>query len=154
MKKLLVIPLVLILAAGTVQSLEASRSSHGSFGLGVQIGEPTGLTGKFWVGGNSAVDATVGWNLHNDWLEAQAGYLFNFPFPVNAGSLYGYAGVGGSIRIWGGDPGGLRLAGRIPFGIDFIYNPVSIYAELDPLIVVIPGTYLDIGGGLGFRFYF
>ena len=50
--------------------------------------------------------------------------------------------------------GGVTFSGRIPLGLEFIYDPVSFYAELDPLITLIPGTDFDIGGGIGFRFYF
>lgn len=152
MKKAVIVSTVLLLGAGV-----AVQAGHGSVGLGIQVGEPTGLTAKFWLDRSSAIDVTMGWNIIHDWAVIQAGYLYHFPLSVQSGNLYAYVGAGGLMGVWDGGPddnGGLYLAGRIPLGLEFIYDPISFYAELDPLIELIPATDFDIGGGLGFRFYF
>jgi hypothetical protein len=160
MKRTLMISALLLIAlAGIAQ---AAHASHGNVGLGIQLGEPTGITAKFWLDRTSAIDATVGWNLISDRFTLQAGYLYHFPLDIPTGSLAAYVGVGG---LMGGgsyrldhpnypSEAYIYLAGRIPLGLEFIYNPISFYAEVDPLVVLIPATGFGIGGGLGFRFYF
>lgn len=134
----------------------AFGQAHGNVGLGIQLGEPSGITGKFWLGSQSAVDATVGWNLITDRIVLQAGYLHHFPLSVRTGSLAAYVGIGGLMGSWDYEPFGqeIYLAARVPLGLEFIYEPVSFYAEVDPLVALIPATDFDIGGGIGFRFYF
>jgi hypothetical protein len=125
MKRTLMISALLLIAlAGIAQ---AAHASHGNVGLGIQLG-----------------------------------YLYHFPLDIPTGSLAAYVGVGG---LMGGgsyrldhpnypSEAYIYLAGRIPLGLEFIYNPISFYAEVDPLVVLIPATGFGIGGGLGFRFYF
>ncbi|TKJ43751.1 hypothetical protein CEE36_03430 [candidate division TA06 bacterium B3_TA06] len=159
MKRILMISMLLLIAlAGAAQ---AAHASHGDVGIGLQLGEPTGITGKFWLGGNNAVDATIGWNIISDRFTLQAGYLYHFPLDVPTGALAAYVGVGGLLGGGGYHPDHphypeayILLAGRIPLGLEYIYSPVSFYAELDPLIVLLPEVKLGFGGGIGFRFYF
>lgn len=148
---------IFLLAIGFTGTVYASHSSHGDIGLGIQLGEPSGLTGKFWIGGNNAIDATIGWNLISDWFILQAGYLYNFPLPVTTGALGVYVGVGGIVGGFAGTDvhdGSLYIAARIPVGLEYIYSPISFYGEIDPLVSLIPATDFGLGGGLGFRFYF
>jgi hypothetical protein len=49
---LFAITVIMILTSGTVYA-EGSND----FGLGIILGEPTGLSGKLWISGRSAVDA-------------------------------------------------------------------------------------------------
>jgi hypothetical protein len=154
MKRILILAIVL-----TTGMVGIAQASHGDVGLGIQAGIdiPTGLTAKFWLDQTSAIDAAVGWNLIHDRISMSAGYLYHFPLSVRSGDLFVYVGVGGILGIWGDDSrdnGDLRLSGRIPVGLEFIYDPISFYGELDPIIDLIPATDIDIGGGIGFRFYF
>lgn len=160
MKRTLMISALLLIALAV--AAQAAHASHGDVGIGLQLGEPTGITAKFWLDRTSAIDATVGWNIISDRFTLQAGYLFHFPLDVPTGSLAAYVGVGGLLG--GGsyrpdhphypDEAFIYLAGRIPLGLEYIYNPVSFYAEVDPLIVLLPAVGLGFGGGIGFRFYF
>ena len=155
MKKTLMISALLLI--GLTVTAQAARAGHGDVGLGVQLGEPTGITAKFWLDRTSAIDATVGWNIISDRFTLQAGYLYHFPLDVPTGSLAAYVGAGGLMGARGdGHPedGDMFLAGRIPLGLEYIYDPISFYAEVDPLIELLPETKPRLGGGLGFRFYF
>lgn len=78
MKRLVVASVIMLtVLSGTL------LASHGNVGLGVQFGEPSGITAKFWLAGQSAIDLTVGWNLIVDYLGIQAGYLYHFPVPIS-----------------------------------------------------------------------
>ncbi|MBN2380164.1 hypothetical protein JXM67_10240 [candidate division WOR-3 bacterium] len=153
MKRTLIVALLVAGLAGT-----ALAASRGDVGIGIEIGLPTGLSGKFWVGSNSAVDVLVGWDFDQKWLYAHAGYLFHFPVSVSSGYLAPYLGVGGYFALdparEGPTAGDIALGGRIPLGLEYIYKPVGFFAEISPLIVIVPNTNFDFGGGVGFRFYF
>jgi hypothetical protein len=151
MKRVLVLSVILM-----VGILGVAQAGHGNVGIGIQLGEPTGITAKFWLDRSSAIDATIGWNFISEWIALQGGYLYHFPLIVRSGNLYAYVGVGARLDAWssaGGDDN-FRFAGRIPVGIEYIYNPISFYGELDPLVRLYPTLNFDLGGGLGFRFYF
>jgi len=160
MKRMLMISGLLLI--GLTGAAQAAHAGHGDVGLGIQLGEPTGITAKFWLNRTGAVDLTVGWDLIANRFAVQAGYLYHFPLDVPTGSLAAYVGVGGLLG--GGsyrpdhpnypDEAYILLAGRIPLGLEYIYSPISFYAELDPLIKLLPETKPRLGGGLGFRFYF
>jgi hypothetical protein len=151
MKRALVLSVILM-----VGIVGVAQAGHGNVGIGIQLGEPTGLTGKFWIGSVDALDLTIGWNFISEWIAVQGGYLYHFPLIVRTGDLYAYVGAGARLDAWssvGGDDN-FRLAGRIPVGIEYIYHPISFYGELDPLVRLYPALDFDLGGGLGFRFYF
>lgn len=153
-----VIALVLLIAPGVMVA------RHGSTGIGLQIGEPTGLSGKFWLSSRNAIDVVLGWNVISDRFIIQAGYLWHFPQPVTSGDFALYVGVG---ALAGGGtfrpdhpnyPGEsyVFLGGRVPLGLEYIFAgaPIGLYAELDPIVRLLPGVGLGIGGGIGCRFYF
>jgi hypothetical protein len=136
----------------------AVPTDHEDIGVGVILGIPTGLSGKFWFSDRSAIDAAVGWNFETQYFAFQAGYLYNFPLDVPSGFLAAYVGAGGLLELASPsderviDP--LYVSGRIPIGLEYIYQPVGFCAELDPLLVLYPGIGFEFGGGIGFRFYF
>lgn len=149
--------IVLVLLTAVPLAVWAARGGHGSTGIGLQLGEPTALSAKFWVGSRNAIDAALGWNLVANKFTFQAGYLWHFPQAVSSGSFALYVGVGGII---GGGSNrntgeGEALAGvRVPLGLEYIYRAFGFYAQLDPRVNLLPGIGLGLGGGIGFRYYF
>lgn len=150
MKRLVIVSVIMLsVFSGTLLA-------YGNVGLGIQAGyvEPTGITAKFWIGGQSAIDMAVGWSLsyYNGYLAAQAGYLYHFPIPLSgSGSLAPYLGIGGLMGIANDY---LGLAARIPLGLEFTYAPIGVYVQLDPLLNLIPATNFGLAAGIGIRFYF
>lgn len=137
----------------------AAPADHGNIGVGVILGLPTGLSGKFWFSDRSAIDAAVGWNFEDRWFAAQSGYLFHFPIEgVSSGFLAAHLGAGGLVEaVPQSDErpiDKLYVSGRVPIGLEYIYDPISFFVELDPLLVFYPGIGFGFGGGIGFRFYF
>ncbi len=61
---LYVIILVMLILSST------ASAKNGNFGLGVIIGEPTGISGKLWLNNKHAVDGAVAWSTgkNNDFL--------------------------------------------------------------------------------------
>ena len=54
-------PVVLLILAAILLCGTASAQDSG-FGLGVILGEPTGISGKLWLGGKTAIDGATAWS--------------------------------------------------------------------------------------------
>lgn len=149
MKKIILIAATIILLTNLCHS-----QSHG-FGLGIVLGEPTGISAKLWTGSANAFDFAAAWSFKGDGhLLLQADYVWHSfdLIRVSSGRLPLYYGIGGRV-ILADDP---LLGIRIPLGLNYQFSsaPVDIFAEIAPILDLIPSTDFDLGGGLGVRFWF
>lgn len=152
-------------ALAVVAALAAPAAAEGGpFGLGLILGEPTGLSAKLFLDKRHAVDAALDFSLVDDRLEVHADYLFHFT-PVLRGELprghllIPYVGIGGFIGVWERDrdkDDDAVLGVRIPVGLAWIPKgaPIDVFLELAPGISLLPETDPDIGAGLGVRWFF
>ncbi len=146
--------LAVLLLAGLIWCANAQAQNSG-LGLGVLIGEPTGISAKLWLTGTGAVDAAAAWSTRgNNSLHLHADYLHHFfgLFPVTQGKLPLYVGAGGRIRF-AGNP---KFGARVPVGLAYLFPtiPVDIFLEIAPIVDLAPDTGFDINGGIGARYYF
>ncbi len=138
-----------------VQSAEA-QTSGGPFGLGVILGEPTGITAKLFLGGvENALDLHLTWDFTDDAFAIFSDYLFHFqPWssPSTGLDLPMYVGIGGSVAF----RKDVRVGARIPVGLAMHFQnaPVEIFLEIVPGLRLVPNTTFDLGGGIGVRYYF
>jgi len=161
----------------TVRSTGASTEvGYGrTFGLGFMVGDPTGLTGKLWVGRTNAIDfglgfwgygpdACAGRGLPCDRFGYHAGtvnadYLWQSNIVRGRAQLDWHIGAGGRSIWYGGCAGDcFALAARMPVGLDLMFaNPamLELFVELAPTLYFVP-TLADLGveGAFGARFYF
>ena len=141
--------LVQILVVSVVMSLSATYA-QGNFGIGIILGEPTGLSAKLYTGSSTAFDFAAAWSFKGDGnLLIQADYVWHSSL---AKELALYYGIGGRV-IFQNDP----LVGvRIPIGLDYRFSsaPIDIFVELVPILDLIPSTNFNLGGGIGIRFWF
>jgi hypothetical protein len=126
-----------------------------AFGIGVLLGEPTGLSAKVRLGETSAIDAAAAWSfLDEGSFYFHADYLFHFPdvFTVDPGELPLYVGAGGKIALRE-DP---FVGVRIPVGVAYEFEtvPLDVFFEVAPGVGLFPETSVDVGGGIGIRYYF
>jgi hypothetical protein len=80
----------------------ALTAQQGGFGLGVMLGEPTGISAKLWLGRTTALDGVVAWAFVNNLaISVHADYLFHFfdVFSVKEGTIPLYVGIGGMVSI-------------------------------------------------------
>jgi len=124
-------------------------------GLGIVLGEPTGLSIKSWTGRTTAFDVAVAWSLGRDGsLHIHADHLIHdFDlFKTRRGRLPVYYGIGGRIRF----EDKTRVGVRLPVGMCYIFEnaPFDIFVELGPVFDVVPRTEVTVAGFLGFRYYF
>jgi hypothetical protein len=147
------IALVVLLVGMT--SLPFASAETEPFGLGVLLGEPTGISAKARLDEVSAIDAAVAWSFVDEGsFYFHADYLYHFTDVLHAypGDLPLYVGVGGKVSLRE-DP----LVGvRVPFGIAYEFDPapLDVFLEVAPGVGLFPETSLNIGGGIGIRYYF
>lgn len=147
-------PIALFILAVLFLSSPALAQESG-FGAGIILGEPTGLSFKYWVSSRTGLDFGAAWSfgredsfhLHGDFL------IHNFNlFKVKKGKLSLYYGIGGRIKVENRN----RIGVRIPVGIVYLIKkaPIDIFFELAPLLDLAPATEFGLNGGVGLRYYF
>jgi hypothetical protein len=148
-----------VLLCGMIRTGWAGPSQPGTardFGVGAIVGDPTGLTAKYWFTNTRAVDMALAWDLSgdDDRMEIHADHLWHFDLNMNRmqGRLPLYVGLGGRL-LTGHDA---RLGVRIPFGISYLFAqvPIELFGEIAPLLDVTPDSDTSVNGGVGVRFYF
>ena len=126
------------------------------FGVGVILGEPTGLSFKQWVSDQTAIDAAAAWSfgeenafhVHLDYLIHTGGR----PDP-EVGRIFFYFGIGGRLKA---EEEQGRIGARIPLGVayEFDESPVDVFFEIAPILDLAPETELRVNGGFGVRYFF
>jgi hypothetical protein len=134
----------------------AAEPAGGAWELGVILGEPTGISAKYWMSRTNALDFGAAWSFEGDGqFHFHCDYLFhNYEFfEVDPGSLPIYFGIGGRIRF---DEDDSRLGLRIVLGAEYLTDayPMSIFFEIAPIVDFVPETEAGINGGLGIRYVF
>jgi len=127
----------------------------GGFGLGIMLGEPTGISLKSWLSKTNAWDGGIAWGfgeggalyIHGDYLW----HKFNF-IPVDEGNLPLYYGIGG--RVLFADKSHLGVRGVVGLDYMFARAPVDIFLEIAPIFDLIPGTDFTVNGAIGVRYFF
>ena len=142
--------LLLILVASSIL-----HAQDKGFGIGVVLGEPTGISGKGWVSEKNAIGGGLAWSFRRTGsIHVHADYLWHFLHAIHSPSRFvPYAGPG--VRIGGGRGGGvfgIRIVGGIGFWPPD--SPLDIFAELAPIVDLAPATELSFNGGIGIRFFF
>lgn len=150
----LFIALFLFLVASTL-SVQA-QDMDGKLGAGLMIGEPTGISLKYWQNEQNAIAGGLAWSLGQyDAIHLHADYLWhNYSVfdEVDEGVLPLYYGIGGRIILAENES---VLGVRVPVGMNYIFEeaPVGLFLELAPTVNLAPSTDFDIGGALGIRIH-
>lgn len=133
-----------------------------TFGLGFIIGEPTGLSLKYWLDDEHAVDGAAAWSSsENDSFQLHADYLIHNYELLNADDLPVYYGLGARLKFKDHDGRGRNrndaiFGIRIPLGVTYLFDdaPLDLFFELVPVLDIAPDVDLDINAAIGLRFYF
>jgi hypothetical protein len=145
------------------------KNPGGAFGLGIILGEPSGLSAKYWIGEANAADAGMAWSFVNQSVAFHADYLYHLRGVIVLGDssdIPPFAGIGGYLRInrsnyvdpQGGDalPDPVEVGVRIPLGLCYRFSqvPIELSLELVPALELFPATTFKLQGGLAVRYYF
>ncbi len=124
----------------------------GNTELGIILGEPTGISLKFWQSQSTAIDAAVAWSFgRNESLHLHASYLVHNNLDVDSGTLYFFYGIGARALLRD-DP---NFGARIPVGLQYIFpsTRLSMFFEVAPIMDLIPATSFGVSGGIGVRYF-
>lgn len=168
--------LSVVLAAVTCASLAASApaaaedgAEKGSLGLGLIIGEPTGISGKLYLQDDQAIQAALGFTFVTGGFHAHADYVFH-PWILeerDAFTLPAYVGPG--VRVLQHKGGrdaddDFRIGPRAVAGLlfDFKEIPLDVFVEVAGIVELrfgsnddaVNGLGVALNGGLGARYYF
>ena len=132
-----------------------ANGNGGKLGVGVMLGEPTGISIKSWNNSRSAFDVGAAWSFagNNDAIHLHGDYLLHSWLNVEKGDLAFYYGIGARVVL--SDPDA-KAGVRVPFGLNYIIpdSRVDVFVEAVPILNLTPNTGFDGNGALGIRYYF
>ena len=131
-------------------------AQKGDAGAGITLGNPTGLSAKYWTGENTAVAGTIGYQISGiNHLLLNADFLWH---------PWSFDSEGDLVRIFLGPGAGLGFLSdisvsiRTAAGASYMFSglPLEAHVELNPALQLIgPGDLkVYLGGYLGVRWYF
>jgi hypothetical protein len=124
-------------------------------GLGIIVGEPTGISFKYWTGSTTAFDAALAWSFTDESaFHIHGDYLFHNMrlISVPEGMLPFYYGIGARIKT----ANKTKLGIRVPLGLTYLFQsaPIDIFLEIVPILDLTPKTDFAINAALGARYFF
>lgn len=155
-----------ILAVAVAAVLGATaRPAQAEVGVGIFLGQPTGLDVKIGLQRRSALDIVVGWDDFDDDRGrdgyAHVTYLINLGVARGSSVLIPFRlGIGGAVYGSGNEFDEVNLAVRAPFEVGFRFRrtPLEIYLEAAIKLTVLDDNdnndNIDGDGGVGLRVYF
>lgn len=154
MKKKLFLVCLFIIISFLIKTTHAQEKG---FGMGVMLGEPTGLSGKYWTSDENALNFGLGYSFtsHDSRVNLHVDYLFHLFDEIKAPEIFViYYGAG--VRIKTVENSDNTFGVRGVAGIDwFIHNaPIDVFFEMAPVFKLIPKTALDLDAGIGVRYFF
>jgi len=185
MRKHTLITLSIALASVLAVSTATAEPLHSRsrFGLGLELGAPSGLEGKYFLGGMVAIQGGLGvmrdnwYYRYHDGLHLHAEVVWH-PVVLHRSSTVTiplHVGVGARIldldgtcwdgRNWVPCSNDTFVGVRAPFGVSFLFGrvPMDVFVELALVIDVLHldnGPYMNtydragLDGTVGGRFYF
>ena len=136
-----------------------------NFSLGLSLGQPSGLTGKYQFSENMAVDAGLaysffwglsGYYINTDLLYIQSDLidLGERYIPVYAGVGVGYLGVAHLQQF-----GAYVISARVPLGVYYPFNingkmNIEAFLEFVPAFNITPITNFNVSASIGARYVF
>jgi hypothetical protein len=150
LKKIKLFSIILLLLF--VSMAKAQRSG---MGLGLIVGEPTGISFKYWTGSTTAFDAALAWSFVDEGaFHIHGDYIFHNMrlISIPEGLLPFYYGIGARIKT----ADETKLGVRVPLGLAYLFQnaPVDIFLEVVPILDLIPETDFGINAAIGARYFF
>lgn len=145
-----------------------TQAQSNKFGLGVMIGEPTGLSSKWWTSNTNAFAFGVGWSVqgyrlngfsskydNSTRIHIHVDYLWHsFNVIKSSHEFPLFYGIGGRINSETETSGAFSVRGV--FGIAWLprSTPLDIFLEVVPTLSLIRSTGFGIDAAIGARYFF
>lgn len=156
------------MALGLFLLSQVSVAQERTFGLGIIIGEPTGISAKLWTSNDNAFDFGLGWSVGGDRIGRYGGtytggnrvhmhmdYLWHAFNAIHSSERFPlYYGIGGRLNSGGGYQSSFAVRGVL--GIAWLprETPIDVFLEIAPSLQLTPSTGFGIDAGLGARYFF
>ena len=136
----------------------------GTFGIGIIVGEPTGICGKLYIKDDQAIQAAVGGALIGGGIQVHADYVFHPIILQTRDSFVLATFIGPGVRFIQYSNGrdasfvalGLRATGGLLF--DFKNVPLDAFLEVAGVFEFAfedgEGAGIALNAGAGVRYYF
>jgi len=153
---------------GILSNISFAQST--GVGAGLILGEPTGISAKFWTSNVNAFDIAIGWSSSGEWervgnvfyynsgpnfLHIHADYLWHDFGVIKSQERFPlYYGIGFHYDEGDGLPIAFGVRGVL--GIDWMPRtvPLDVFVEFAPVLYLTPGLGFGIDAGIGTRFFF
>ena len=149
-------------------TVQESIAQERKFGLGIILGEPSGLSAKLWTSDRNAFAFSLGWSIGGDRIGKYDGYytggsrihvhmdyLWHAFDGIHSEERFPlYYGIGGRINSGAGYNSSVAVRGV--FGIAWLprETPIDIFLEIVPSLQLTSSTGFAIDAGLGARYFF
>jgi hypothetical protein len=143
-----------------------SARTQGKFGVGVIIGEPTGVAWKYRISGVNALDGAIGLSpgdrvrFHVDYLwEKHSFEEEHLLLHYGAGAVVGaggsqYLGFGrGDTYVLVQKDLGFAVRGVVGLTYEIPRSPFDAFLEIAPLLILTPDSGMGIDAAVGVRVY-
>jgi len=143
--------LSVIAAALLMTTTLQAQPDDGSVGVGLQLGQPSGLSIGVYKPDGLGLDVLAAWDL-NDFLYLNAHGVFSSgdgsPFRL-------FYGPGAYVGLYerGNGEDQVRVGVSATGGLSAFLGPFEIYARVTPRLRLLESTDVAIGGGLGLRLF-
>jgi hypothetical protein len=162
--RLLVLIIVLVLEFHFNFFAQAHVPAHSrsTWGLGLMIGDPSGVSARKWLSKERALDFGLAYSF-NEYVVLMADYKWIFRDWIedefDTDHFHPTIGVGMSLSALDQsvtEEDSFYLGVRIPLGVEWVIpdTRVGVFIELTPLLQIVSSTEVDIMGTLGARYYF
>ena len=129
-----------------------------NYGVGLVVGDPFGVSLKFWQDKDIAYAGVLSWSsgfkfhVNLDMLFHDYEMLANSK--KREESLILYYGFGALLRIANDES--FIIGGKLPVGIEYMFeaSPFDIFIEVSPALLLTPEMKLSFFGGIGARLTF
>lgn len=136
----------------SVCSVGVMAQDKNETGIGILLGEPSGINGQFFWSKRSAVDVTAAWSF-KDWLFVAADYQ-RYDYLMNLPREWKWTyGFGGYLTLPESEDGTFGF--RLPVGLryHFPHSDIATWAEIAPALELIPDTSPQLQLGIGLTYW-
>jgi hypothetical protein len=164
-----VVALAAATGAASAEELTDDGAEKGSLGVGIIIGEPTGVCAKLYLADDRALQAAIGATFVSGGFQAHADYVLHPWILEERDGFTMPAYVGGGVRAMQHAAGrdgdsDFRIGPRAVAGLlfDFTEIPLDVFVEVAAIAEFrfgsddedINGFGIALNGGIGARYYF
>lgn len=133
-----------------------SYSQDKGWGAGIIVGEPTGISVKYWLNGTNALDYGLGSSFAaNSRIHLHVDYLWHmYDVFQSTETFVLYYGPG--LRVKTRKDGDSNFGIRGVMGVNWFVktSPLDVFAEVVPVLDLAPDLRMTVNAGIGVRYFF